>query len=107
MNIMLATVLERTKEIGVRRAVGATQRDITYQFIVEAIFLSFLGGMIGIVVGFSLTKIISIYAGWATLVSGFAVALSFGVSAGVGIVFGFYPALKAAKLDPIESLRYE
>ena len=107
MNIMLATVLERTKEIGVRRAVGATQRDISYQFMVEAIFLSFLGGMIGIVVGFSLTKVISIYAGWATLVSGFAVALSFGVSASVGIIFGFYPAKKAAKLDPIESLRYE
>ena len=77
------------------------------QFIVEAIFLSFLGGMVGIVVGFTLTKIISIYAGWETLVSGFAIALSFGVSASVGIIFGFYPAMKAAKLDPIESLRYE
>jgi len=107
MNIMLATVLERTKEIGVRRAVGATQRDITFQFLVESIFLAFLGGIVGIIVGFVLTKVISIYAGWATIVSGFAVALSFGVSAGVGIVFGFYPALKAARLDPIESLRYE
>lgn len=107
MNIMLATVLERTKEIGIRRAVGATRRDISTQFLVEAIFLSFLGGIIGIVVGFTLTKLISIYAGWATLVSGFAVALAFFVSAGIGIVFGFYPATKAAKLDPIESLRYE
>ncbi len=107
MNIMLATVLERTKEIGIRRAVGATRRDITLQFLVEAIFLSFLGGIVGIVVGFSLTKVISMYAGWATVMSGYAVALSFCVSAGVGIVFGFYPALKAARLDPIESLRYE
>ena len=107
MNIMLATVLERTKEIGIRRAVGATRRDITLQFLVESIFLAFLGGIIGIIVGFSLTKIISMYAGWATIMSGYAVALSFGVSAGVGIVFGFYPALKAARLDPIESLRYE
>jgi len=104
---MLATVLERTREIGIRRAVGATQRDISYQFIVEAIFLSFLGGMVGIVVGYALTKAISIYAGWATIVSVFAVALAFGVSASVGIVFGLYPAMKAAKLDPIESLRYE
>ena len=107
MNIMLATVLERTKEIGIRRAVGATRRDITLQFLVESIFLSFLGGIVGIVVGFSLTKIISMYAGWSTVMSGYAVALSFGVSAAVGIVFGFYPALKAARLDPIESLRYE
>lgn len=107
MNIMLATVLERTKEIGVRRAVGATRKDITIQFLVESIFLSFLGGIVGIIVGYTLTKVISMYAGWATLVSGFAVGLAFCVSAGVGIVFGFYPALKAAKLDPIESLRYE
>ena len=107
MNIMLATVLERTKEIGIRRAVGATRRDISTQFLVEAIFLSFLGGIIGIVVGYTLTKLISIYAGWATLVSIFAVALAFFVSAGIGIVFGIYPAMKAAKLDPIESLRYE
>jgi putative ABC transport system permease protein len=107
MNIMLATVLERTKEIGVRRAVGATRQDILSQFLVEAVFLSFLGGLIGIGLGYSLTKIISIYAQWRTIVSVFAVALSFGVSAAVGIVFGIYPARKAARLDPIESLRYE
>jgi putative ABC transport system permease protein len=107
MNIMLATVLERTKEIGVRRAVGATRRDILYQFLVEAVFLSFLGGLIGIGLGFTLTKIISLYAKWRTIVSLFAVVLAFGVSAGVGIVFGIYPARKAALLDPIESLRYE
>jgi putative ABC transport system permease protein len=107
MNIMLATVLERTKEIGVRRAVGATRRDILYQFLVEAVFLSFLGGLIGIGLGFTLTKIISLYAKWRTIVSLFAVILAFGVSAGVGIVFGIYPARKAALLDPIESLRYE
>ncbi len=107
MNIMLATVLERTKEIGVRRAVGATRRDILYQFLVEAVFLSFLGGLIGIGLGFTLTKIISLYAKWRTIVSLFAVVLAFGVSAGVGIIFGIYPARKAALLDPIESLRYE
>ena len=107
MNIMLATVLERTKEIGIRRAVGATRRDIMSQFLVESIFLSFLGGLIGIGLGFGLTKIISLYAQWSTIVSSFAVVLSFGVSAAVGIVFGAYPAAKAAKLDPIESLRYE
>jgi putative ABC transport system permease protein len=107
MNIMLATVLERTKEIGVRRAVGATRQDILSQFLVEAVFLSFLGGLIGIGLGYSLTKIISIYAQWRTIVSVFAVALSFGVSAAVGIIFGIYPARKAARLDPIESLRYE
>ncbi len=107
MNIMLATVLERTKEIGIRRAVGATRRDIMSQFLVESIFLSFLGGLIGIGLGFGLTKIISLYAQWSTIVSSFAVVLAFGVSAAVGIVFGAYPAAKAAKLDPIESLRYE
>ena len=107
MNIMLATVLERTKEIGVRRAVGATQRDIGYQFLVESIFLAFLGGLTGIVIGFTLTKIISLYAQWRTIVSVYAVVLAFGVSATVGIIFGIYPAMKAAKLDPIDSLRYE
>ena len=107
MNIMLATVLERTKEIGVRRAVGATRRDIMYQFLVESIFLAFLGGVTGIVFGFTLTKVIALYAQWRTIVSYFAVVLAFGVSASVGIVFGIYPAMKAAKLDPIESLRYE
>ena len=107
MNIMLATVLERTKEIGVRRAVGATRRDIMYQFLVESIFLAFLGGLTGIVLGFSLTKVISLYAQWRTIVSMFAVVLSFGVSASVGIIFGLYPSMKAARLDPIESLRYE
>jgi putative ABC transport system permease protein len=107
MNIMLATVLERTKEIGVRRAVGATRRDIAYQFLVESIFLAFLGGLTGIVLGFGLTKVISLYAQWRTIVSVFAVVLSFGVSASVGIIFGIYPAMKAARLDPIESLRYE
>jgi len=107
MNIMLATVLERTKEIGIRRAVGATRRDIMSQFLVESIFLSFLGGVVGIALGFGLTKIISLYAQWSTIVSSYAVVLSFGVSAAVGIVFGAYPAAKAARLDPIESLRYE
>lgn len=107
MNIMLASVLERTKEIGVRRAMGARRTDVLSQFLFEALVLSVVGGILGIAVGFSLTKIISLYAGWRTVVSWSAVILAFGVSAGVGICFGYYPARKAAYQSPIESLRYE
>jgi putative ABC transport system permease protein len=107
MNIMLASVLERTREIGIRRAIGATRKDIMGQFLVEAALLSFLGGMIGIILGWSMSYVITLYAGWKTIVSIFSVILAFGVSATVGILFGFYPARQAALMDPIESLRYE
>ncbi len=107
MNIMLASILERTREIGVRRAVGARRRDVLTQFLLEATVLSFVGGVIGILLGFALTKIITYYADWRTIVSIPSIALAFGVSAAVGILFGFYPARKAALLNPIESLRYE
>lgn len=107
MNIMLASVLERTKEIGVRRAVGATRADVLGQFLFEATFLSVIGGVIGIALGFSMTGLITLYAGWRTVVSFAAVLLAFTVSAAVGISFGYYPARKAATQNPIESLRYE
>ena len=107
MNIMLATILERTREIGIRRAMGATRKDILGQFLIEAVLLSFSGGLIGILVGFLMTKAISSYAGWKTIVDLSSILLAFCVSASVGILFGIYPARKAALLDPIESLRYE
>ncbi|RMD92160.1 MAG: FtsX-like permease family protein [Calditrichaeota bacterium] len=107
MNIMLASVMERTREIGIRRAIGATQKDILGQFLFESAALSLFGGVIGIALGWGMTGIITLYAGWKTIVSVFAVILAFGVSVTVGIIFGLYPARKAALLDPIESLRYE
>lgn len=107
MNIMLASVMERTREIGIRRAIGATRKDIMGQFLFEAVLLSFSGGLIGIALGWSMTGVITLYAGWKTIVSFFSVVLAFGVSAAVGILFGFYPARQAALMDPIESLRYE
>lgn len=107
MNIMLASILERTREIGVRRAVGATRKDILGQFLIEAVMLSFTGGLLGILLGFIMTKIIAMYANWKTIVDIGAILLAFFVSAAVGIIFGIYPARKAALLDPIESLRYE
>jgi len=107
MNIMLASVLERTKEIGIRRAMGATRVDVLGQFLFEAMFLSVVGGILGIGLGFALTKAITLYAQWRTVVSAPAVALAFTVSALVGIAFGYYPARKAAFQNPIDSLRYE
>ncbi len=107
MNIMLASVLERTREIGVRRAVGATFVDILGQFLFEAAFLSLAGGLIGIGVGFGMTALITMYAGWRTVVSPLSVLLAFSVSAAVGVAFGYYPARKAALQNPIEALRYE
>jgi putative ABC transport system permease protein len=107
MNIMLASILERTREIGIRRAMGATRKDILGQFLIESVLLSFSGGLIGILLGFLMTKAISSYAQWKTIVDFGAIILSFCVSASVGIIFGIYPARKAAMLDPIESLRYE
>ena len=107
MNIMLASALERTREIGVRRAVGATEHDILLQFLLEAVGVSFLGGLIGVVIGFGLTQAIATYAGWPVAIAPWSVLLAFGVSAAVGIVFGYYPARRAARMSPIESLRYE
>jgi len=107
MNIMLASVMERTKEIGIRRAIGATRADVLGQFLFEAIFLSVVGGIAGIILGYLLTVGITLYAEWKTVVSVPAVLISFTVSALVGIAFGYYPARKAAYQNPIESLRYE
>jgi putative ABC transport system permease protein len=107
MNIMLASVVERTREIGVRRAVGATKRDILSQFISEAVVISLLGGLTGIVIGFGIAKGVSFFSDWNTVVTGFSIALSFGFSAAVGLIFGTYPAMNAAGLDPIEALRHE
>ncbi len=107
MNIMLATVLERTREIGIRRAIGARQRDIVRQFLIEAVMISILGGLIGIAAGFGGSKIIAAIAGWATVVTIISIVVSFGVSVFIGLLFGIYPAMQAAKLDPIEAIRYE
>jgi len=107
MNIMLVSVTERTREIGLRMAVGARRRDILTQFLVEAVTLSLIGGTIGIALGVGGSEAISRLAAWRTLVPVEAVALAFGFAAAIGIFFGFYPARKASRLDPIEALRYE
>jgi len=107
MNIMLVSVTERTREIGLRMAVGARRRHILLQFLVEAMTLSLISGVVGIAVGISGARAISHFAEWQTLVTPGAVALAFWSAAGVGIFFGFYPARKAARLDPIDALRYE
>jgi len=107
MNIMLVSVTERTREIGLRMAVGARARDILTQFLVEAITLSLIGGAIGIAMGLAGSYAIAYFAEWHTLIDPQAVVLAFGFSAAVGVFFGFYPARKASRLDPIEALRYE
>jgi putative ABC transport system permease protein len=107
MNIMLVSVTERTREIGLRQAVGAKTRDILLQFLVEAVTLSLLGGIIGIVVGLTASLLISHFAKWSTAVSPMSILLAFLFSALVGVFFGYYPARKAAYMDPIEALRYE
>jgi putative ABC transport system permease protein len=107
MNIMLVSVTERTREIGIRMAVGAKTWDIRLQFIVEALTLSLIGGIVGIILGISGSEVVSALAGWPTVVDPFSVLLAFAFSALVGIFFGFYPAYKASLLDPIEALRYE
>jgi putative ABC transport system permease protein len=107
MNIMLASVLERTREIGIRLAVGAKGRDIALQFVSEAAAISLLGGLSGMVMGVAIAKIVAFYAEWPTVVTAFSVILAFGVSLAVGVLSGLYPAMRAAKLDPIEALRYE
>jgi len=107
MNIMLATVLERTREIGIRRAIGARQSDIIRQFLMEAVLISIVGGLIGIGFGFTLSRLIATAAGWSTVVTTSSIAIAFGVSVFIGLLFGIYPAVQAARLDPIEAIRYE
>lgn len=107
MNIMLASVLERIKEIGVRRSLGATRKDIVWQFLFESIFISLVGGIIGIILGVTTANLIARTADIPTVVSAWSVLLSFGVAAGVGLVFGLFPARKAAHQDPIKALRRE
>jgi putative ABC transport system permease protein len=107
MNIMLVSVTERTREIGIRMAVGAKTWDIRLQFIIEALTLSMIGGVVGILIGLAASEALAIFAGWSVSVSPFSVVISFGFSGIVGIFFGFYPAYKASLLDPIEALRYE
>ena len=107
MNIMLVSVTERTREIGVRLAVGARSRDILLQFLTEAVTLSVAGGALGIFFGVACSRLVTKQLGWATLTSAGSIILAFGVSAAIGIFFGFYPSLKASRLDPIDALRYE
>jgi ABC-type antimicrobial peptide transport system permease subunit len=107
MNIMLLSVTERTREIGIRRAVGARSGDVMMQFLMEAILLSLTGGVLGILGGLLAARSISSLVQWSTSVSPWAVALSFGISAAIGIVFGYYPAREASRVSPMTSLRYE
>ncbi|HOL21944.1 MAG TPA: ABC transporter permease [bacterium] len=107
MNIMLATVTERTREIGIRRALGAKRKDIIKQFLTEAVILSSIGGFIGIVLGVVIPKVVTKFAGMTTILTPWSIILAFSISVAVGISFGIYPARKAAYLDPIQALRYE
>jgi putative ABC transport system permease protein len=107
MNMMLTTVTERIREIGLRKALGATRADLTSQFLAEAVALTVLGGLVGIVLGWLISWGITTFSSYTTSVSVFSVALAVGVSTAIGVVFGYYPARRAAKLDPIEALRYQ
>jgi putative ABC transport system permease protein len=107
MNIMLVSVTERTREIGLRMAIGARGRDVLFQFLVEAIVLSLFGGGIGIALGVGLSQGVTLWQGWPTAVSTDAIVIAFGFAAAIGVFFGFYPARKAAALDPIDALRFE
>jgi putative ABC transport system permease protein len=107
MNIMLASVLERTREIGIRRAVGARRLDIVRQFLIETTLITTTGGVLGIVLGVVLSQLVGFFAGWSTIVSLASIALAFFVSVSVGLVFGVYPAVRASSLDPVYALHYE
>jgi putative ABC transport system permease protein len=107
MNIMLVSVTERTREIGIRIAVGARASAIKMQFLIEAITLSIFGGSVGVIAGIGTSKLISFTGNFKPVVSGGSILLAFGVSVAIGIFFGFYPATRAAALDPIDALRYE
>ena len=107
MNITLATIMERTREIGIRRAMGAKKRHIVEQFLTETVLLSIFGGLLGIAVGVSVPFFVTRFAGMATIVTGWSLLLAFGISGSVGLIFGIYPAYRAANLDPIEALRHE
>jgi putative ABC transport system permease protein len=107
MNIMLVSVTERTREIGIRLAIGAHGRDVLTQFLIEAVLLSTLGGVMGVMLGVGASQLVAHYMGWPILVSSLSVIVAVGFSATVGVFFGFYPARKAARLDPIDALRYE
>jgi ABC-type antimicrobial peptide transport system permease subunit len=107
MNIMLVSVTERTKEIGLRRAVGARRHDVLRQFLVEAMALSLAGGLLGIGLGLAASYGVSVWLGWATDVSTPAVLMSFGFAAVIGVLFGYFPARRAAALNPTEALHYE
>ena len=107
MNIMLASVMERTREIGVRRAIGARRKDVIRQFLIETTIISLAGGILGIVVGVGLSQAIGQLAGWSTIVTTSSIVLAFVVSVSIGLVFGLYPAVRAARLDPVKALHYE
>jgi ABC-type antimicrobial peptide transport system permease subunit len=107
MNIMLVSVTERTREIGLRMAIGATEGDVQRQFLVEAVVLSLIGGALGIIFGRGASYLVTLFLGWPILISPLAILAAVVFSMAVGIFFGFYPARKAARLDPIEALRYE
>jgi putative ABC transport system permease protein len=107
MNMMLTTVTERTREIGLRKAIGATRNNINSQFLTEAVMLTFTGGLLGIILGWVLSLIVTKFAGIAAAVSFSSVILAFGVSAAIGLIFGYYPARRASRLNPIEALRFE
>jgi putative ABC transport system permease protein len=105
MNVMLVSVSERRREIGIRRALGAKRGDIRQQFLIESVILSLIGGLLGVVLGVAAARIISHFAGWQYVLSWGAIVLGFGVSSMVGLFFGFYPARQASQLDPIVALR--
>jgi putative ABC transport system permease protein len=107
MNIMLASVMERTREIGVRRAIGAKRRDVIRQFLIETTIISLAGGVVGVVTGVGLSQLIGYAAGWSTIVTTWSIVLAFFVSVAIGLIFGLYPAVRAAALDPVKALHYE
>jgi putative ABC transport system permease protein len=107
MNIMLASVMERTREIGIRRAIGARRKDVVRQFLIETTIISLTGGLVGIAVGVGLSQLIGYLAGWSTIVTTESIVLAFLVSVSIGLVFGLYPAIRAANLDPVKALHYE